>query len=97
VRTEAPPANDAQPALLGNGARPAQPSPDIQEQDLQRQERFEDELIMDLERDQFVAETSRPVPRAVLSAPVTAGLWVLRVFVVLVSLMVIYTFVDQLH
>jgi hypothetical protein len=94
VRTGAPPANDAQPALLGNGA---QPSPDIQERDLQRQERFEDEMIMDLERDQFVAETSRPVPRAVLSAHVTAGLWVLRVFVVLVSLMVIYTFVDQLH
>jgi hypothetical protein len=94
VRTGAPPATDAQPALLGNGA---QPSPDIQEQDLQRQERFEDELIMDLERDQFVAETSRPVPRAVLSARVTAGLWALRVFVVIVSLMVIYTFVDQLH
>jgi hypothetical protein len=69
----------------------------VQERDLQRQERFEDELIMDLERDQFVAETSRPVPRAALSARATAGLWVLRVFVVLVSLMVIYTFVEQLH
>jgi hypothetical protein len=77
-----------------NGARL---SSDIQERDLQRQERFEDELIMDLERDQFVAETSRPVPRAALSARVTTGLWVLRVFVVLVSLMVIYTFIDQLH
>jgi hypothetical protein len=69
----------------------------IREQDLQPQERFEDELIMNLERDQFVAETSRPVPRAELSARVTAGLWVLRVFVVLVSLMVIYTFIDQLR
>jgi len=69
----------------------------VQEQDLQKQERFEDELIMDLERDQFVAETSRPVPRAVLSARVTVGLWALRVFVVIVSLMVIYTFIDQLH
>ena len=67
------------------------------EQDLQPQERFEDELIMHLERDQFVAETSRPVPRAALSARATAGLWALRVFVVLVSLMVIYTFIDQLH
>ena len=38
------------------------------EQDLQPQERSEDELIMDLERDQFVAETSRPVPRGRLSA-----------------------------
>lgn len=69
----------------------------VQEQDLQRQERFEDELIMDLERDQFVAETSRPVPPAVLSTRIKAGLWALRIFVVIVSLMVIYTFVDQLH
>lgn len=69
----------------------------IREQDLQPQEGFEDELIMHLERDQFVAETSRPVPRAALSARATAGLWALRVFVVLVSLMVIYTFFADLH
>jgi hypothetical protein len=56
-----------------------------------------DELIMSLERDQFVAETSKPVPRAPLSARVSAGLWALRIFVVIVSVMVIYTFVDQLH
>jgi len=68
----------------------------IREQDLQPQERFEDELIMHLERDQFVGETSRPVPRAGLSARASVGLWALRVFVVLVSLMVIYTFVEQL-
>ena len=53
---------------------------------------------MDLERDQLVAETSRPVPRALSSARATiAALWALRVFVVLVSLMVIYTFIEQLH
>jgi len=69
----------------------------IPEQDLQAQERLEDELIMHLERDQFVAETSRPVPRAPLSARASAGLWALRVFVVLVGAMVIYTFVEQLH
>jgi hypothetical protein len=97
MRAGAPTASDAQPALPGNGARGARPSPDIQEQNLQRQERFEDELIMHLERDQFVAETSRPVPSAVLSTRVKTGLWALRVFVVFVSLMVIYTFVDQLH
>ncbi len=72
-------------------------SPAITERDLQAQERAEDQLIMHLERDQFVAETSRPVPRAPLSARASAGLWALRVFVVLVSLMVIYTFVAQLH
>jgi hypothetical protein len=69
----------------------------MREQDLQPQERFEDELIMHLERDQFVDETSRPVPRVALSARAAAGLWALRVFVVLVSLMVLYTFIDQLH
>ena len=68
----------------------------IPESDLQLQERFEDELIMHLERDQFVAETSRPVPRAALSPRATAALWALRIFVVLVSLMVVYTFIDQL-
>ncbi len=69
----------------------------IRERDLQPQERLEDELIMNLERDQFVAETSRPVPRAALSAHARAGLWTLRVFVVVVGLMVIYTFIGQLH
>jgi hypothetical protein len=73
------------------------PSSPVSEQDLQRQERLEDELIMHLERDQFVAETSRPVSRAQLSSRATAALWALRVFVILVSLMVIYTFIHQLH
>jgi hypothetical protein len=71
--------------------------PGIREQDLQPQERLEDELIMHLERDQFVVETSRPVPRAPLSTRARTGLWALRVFVVLVSLMVIYTFIFGLH
>lgn len=62
-----------------------------------RQDRPDDELVMDLERDQLVAETSLPVPPAVLSAHARAGLWALRVFVVLVSLMVLYTFAYQLH
>jgi hypothetical protein len=85
MKTEAPVIDDAP-----NGAG-------IREQDLQPQERFEDELILHLERDQFVAATSRPVPRAQLGAAATAGLWALRAFVILVSLMVIYTFIDQLH
>jgi hypothetical protein len=60
-------------------------------------EHSNDDLIADLERDQTVAETSKPVPRAELSSPAIFGLWALRIFVVLVSLMVIYTFIDQLH
>ena len=66
-------------------------------QDRQPPERLEDEQVMHLERDQPVAETSRPVPRAALSARAATGLWALRVVAVLVSLMVIYTFIYQLH
>ena len=69
----------------------------ISERDLQRQERFEDELIMHLERDQFVAETSRPVPSAALGKRASAGLWALRVFVLVVSAMVVYAFVAGLR
>jgi hypothetical protein len=76
---------------------PALTCPPIAEQDLQAQERAEDELVLHLERDQFVAETSRPVPRAPLGARTRAALWALRVFVVLVGAMVIYTFLEQLH
>ncbi len=71
--------------------------PAVDPADLQPQERYEDELIMHLERDQFVAETSRPLPRAELTQRVVVALWALRVFVTLIGLMVIYTFVDQLH
>ena len=67
------------------------------QQESEFRQRFDDELIMDLERDQLVAETSRPVARASLSPRATALLWALRVFVVLVSMMVIYTFIDQLR
>jgi len=56
----------------------------------------EEELIAYLERDQLVADKSRPVPRAHLSRPASAALWALRVFVVVVAAMVIYTFFVQL-
>jgi hypothetical protein len=62
-----------------------------------REPAVEEELIMNLERDQFVVETSRPVPRAALSRRATLALWGLRVFAIAVSLMVIYTFAEQLH
>jgi hypothetical protein len=55
-----------------------------------------EELIMFLERDQLVADTSQPVARARLGPRASAALWGLRVFVLLVSFMVIYTFVRQL-
>jgi hypothetical protein len=65
--------------------------------DLQPPERSEDELIMHLEPDQFVAETSRPLPRAALGRRAAAALWGLRAFVALVAVMVLYTFIYQLN
>ena len=54
------------------------------------------ELVMFLERDQLMADTSIPLPRAALSNRAKAGLWALRVFVILISIMVIYTFAANL-
>jgi hypothetical protein len=45
-----------------------------------------------------IADRAWIMPGRTMPLPnTTAGLWALRVFVVLVSLMVIYTFIDQLH
>lgn len=68
-----------------------------EERDPRRSARREDELIMHLERDQLVAETSRALAPARLGRRATAAIWALRVFVVVVSAMVIYTFIDQLR
>ncbi|HEY0932706.1 MAG TPA: hypothetical protein VGD91_03100 [Trebonia sp.] len=54
-------------------------------------------LAAALEPGQLVADAARPVPRAQLSGRARAGLGLLRVFALVVSLMVIYTFVSQLH
>ena len=59
-------------------------------------EREREEMVMYLERDQLVADKTRPVPRARLSRRVSAALWAFRVFVVVMSAMVVYTFVSQL-
>lgn len=75
----------------------ARHSPGVPEHDRQPPERWQDEQVTHLDRDQLVAETSRPVPRAALSGRAAAGLWALRIFAVLVSLLVIYTFISQLH
>ena len=51
---------------------------------------------MYLERDQLVADTSRPVPRARLGRRASTGLWTLRVLVVVMAILVVYTFIAQL-
>jgi hypothetical protein len=48
-----------------------------------------------LEREQLAVDKARPVPRASLSARANLALWALRVFVGILSAMVIYTFVSQ--
>jgi len=56
----------------------------------------ETELVGYLERDQLTADTSIPLPRARLSHRAETGLWVLRVAVILIGAMVVYTFVAKL-
>jgi hypothetical protein len=59
-------------------------------------QRDDEELVEFLERDQLVTDKSRPLSRAVLSRRAAVALWGLRVFVIVVAAMVIYTFVAQL-
>ena len=57
-----------------------------------------DELLPNfLEADQITAEAERPLPGAALRRRTLALLWALRVFVVVLSAMVIYVFVSQLN
>lgn len=65
----------------------AQPDRDRQEHE---------EMVGFLERDQLVADRQRPLMRASLSTRSQAVLWSLRIFVLIVGAMVIYTFCAQL-
>ena len=56
----------------------------------------DDELIHALEPDQVVAAASRPLPRYRLSQGANAALWLLRIFVLLVTALVVYTFIVAL-
>lgn len=56
-----------------------------------------EELIMFLEQEQLVSDRSIAVPPARLSGRAKAALWLLRIFALIVSFMVIYTFIFQLH
>jgi hypothetical protein len=55
-----------------------------------------EQLVMHLERDQLVAATFTPVPRARLSPRVQIALWLLRAFAIVIGTMVIYTFIARL-
>ncbi|MGT2464266.1 hypothetical protein [Sinomonas atrocyanea] len=43
--------------------------------------------------DEIRAEPNRPIPRAVLSGPVRAALMALRAFVIVLAVIVVWTFV----
>lgn len=53
----------------------------------------DDELIHALEPDQVVAVASRPLPRCQLSSAANIALWLLRIYVLLITALVVYTFV----
>lgn len=53
------------------------------------------DLAMYLRPEQLVAGTSQPVPRRQVGPWASVGLWALRMFVIVLSLMVIYTFAVQ--
>ena len=54
----------------------------------------DEDLIEALEPDQLVSAMDLPVARRRLSSAMSAGLWALRVFLVLVSALVVYAFVS---
>jgi hypothetical protein len=54
------------------------------------------ELLFALEPDQLVAASSQPLPRYVLSRRANMALWALRGFVVIITGLVVYTFVLSL-
>lgn len=55
-----------------------------------------EEPLVYLEPGQLAADRSRPVPRAQLSTRTRRWLWALRILVLLLSLMVTYTFITQI-
>lgn len=57
---------------------------------------YDEQMVMFLERDQLVSDRRRPLPPADIGRRAEVALWALRIFVLIVGLMVIYTFLAQL-
>lgn len=55
-----------------------------------------EDLVMFLERDQFVADRQRPLEPANIGGRARGALLALRIFVLIVGAMVVYTFLAQL-
>jgi hypothetical protein len=56
----------------------------------------DEELIQALEPDQLVSATSKPLPRYQLNQIANVALWLLRIFVLLMTALVVYAFVKAL-
>ena len=56
----------------------------------------DEELIQALEPDQLFSETSKPLPRYQLGKIANLALWLLRIFVLLMTGLVVYAFVKAL-
>ena len=56
----------------------------------------ESQLIESLEPDQLVAAVAKPLPRLQLSRTVRIALWAVRIFVLIISALVVYTFIVKL-
>lgn len=56
----------------------------------------DDELIHALEPDQIVVVASRQLPRYQLTGAGNVALWLLRIFVLLITALVVYTFIKAL-
>jgi hypothetical protein len=56
----------------------------------------DDELIHALEPDQIVAVASQPLPRYQISSGGNVALWLLRIFILLITMLVVYTFIIAL-
>ena len=59
-------------------------------------EHTEGDLLEGLEPDQLVAAAARPLPRYPLSRRGATLLWLLRIFALLVTAAVVYTFIEGL-
>ena len=57
----------------------------------------DEDLIEALEPDQLVSAMDVAVPRRILSRSLTVALWALRVFLLVLSAMVVYAFVVSVH
>lgn len=58
---------------------------------------LDSELIEGLEPDQLIETSSVPLPLLQLSHPWRIALWALRVFALLITTLVVYTFVAKLR